>query len=163
MIIRELKESDIKEAMELVGEVFGKFVAPEYSQQGIDEFHKFIEPEAVKKKMGACELKLWGSFDSEQIVGVIAVKSFAVDIMRGPYWNGSHINMLFVKEEYHRRGIARQLFEAAKQACGKTNEITVYSSPYAAEAYKHLGFVPTGAETALRGVRFTPMKYINQI
>lgn len=159
MIIRELKESDIKEAMELVGEVFNKFVAPEYSQQGVDEFRKFTEPEAVVKKMGASELKLWGGFDDDRIVGVIAVKSFAVDMMRGPYWNGSHINMLFVKEEYHRRGIARQLLEAAKQECDKTNEITVYSSPYAVEAYRHLGFVPTGAETSRSGIRFTPMKY----
>ncbi len=158
-MIKELEKNDIKEAMELVGEVFDRFVAPEYSQEGIDEFRRFIEPETVIRKMGASEVRLWGCYDSGRIAGVIAVKSFAVDLLRGPYWNGSHINLLFVKENCHRQGIAKKLFEVAKQACDKTREITVYSSPYALEVYKRLGFVTTGGEMTVNGIRFTPMKY----
>ncbi len=160
MQIRELDRNDIKEAMALTWEVFSKFVAPEYSQEGIDEFHKFIEPEAIIKKMGASEVRLWGCFDGNRIVGVIAVKSFAVDLLRGPYWSGSHINLLFVKEEYQKQGIAKSLFETAKQECDKTHEITVYSSPYALKVYERLGFITTGGETTVNGIRFTPMKFI---
>lgn len=162
MDIRELKESDIKEAMDVVLEVFSTFVAPVYSQQGIDEFRRYIDPEAIISKMRMGTLRLWGCCDDGRIVGVAAVSSFAIDIMRGPYWKGSHIYLLFVKEEYQRRGIARQLFEAAKQACAEAKEITVNSSPYAVEVYRHLGFIPAGNETNLNGIRFTPMKYINK-
>lgn len=156
--IRELKEADIKEAMGLVRQVFNRFVAPEYSQEGIDEFQKFVEPETVIRNMGAGVLKLWGCFDDGCIAGVIAMKSFAVDLLRGPYWSGSHIDMLFVKEEYHRQGIAKRLLETAKQACFEAREITVYSSPYAVGIYKRLGFAPTGGEMTVNGIRFTPMK-----
>ena len=37
--------------------------------------------------------------------------------------------------------------------------ITVNSSPYAVEVYRHLGFTPTGGEQNIDGLRFTPMKY----
>jgi GNAT superfamily N-acetyltransferase len=160
MEICELKENDIKEAMELVWEVFSRFEAPEYLQKGIDEFRKFIEPETIVKRMDSGELRLWGCFYSGRIVGVAAAKSFEEEPFKGGLWSGSHVSLLFVKEEYQRRGIARRLFGAVRQACAVAGEITVNSSPYAVEAYKHLGFVPVDDEKTLNGIRFTPMKYV---
>lgn len=35
--------------------------------------------------------------------------------------------------------------------------MTVHSSPFAVEIYRHLGFVATGEERTVNGLRFTPM------
>ena len=40
--IRELKKKEIFDALPLVWKVFNKFEASDYSQEGIDEFHKSI-------------------------------------------------------------------------------------------------------------------------
>lgn len=160
MDIRELRETDIHRAMELVWEVFSEFEAPEYSRQGVDEFRRFIAPEAILEKMRSGELRLWGCFDGVVIAGVIAAKCFDSDSEQTGLWRGSHISLLFVKKQYHRQGIARRLYEEAKQACACAREITVNSSPYAVEVYKRLGFVPVEDEKIMNGIRFTPMKHI---
>lgn len=147
MEIRLLDKREIEAAMKLVKEVFFKFEAPEYSQQGIDEFLRFIEPGAIAAMMDSGELALWGCFDEELLAGVAAAK------------NLNHISLLFVRKDYHRRGIARSLFNEAKAACAANGakSITVNSSPYAVEAYRRLGFAETGEEQTIKGIRFTPM------
>lgn len=147
MDIRLLDKGDIEEAMKLVKEVFCEFEAPEYSQQGIDEFLKFIEPNAIAAMMDSGELALWGSFDGTLLTGVAAAK------------NLNHISLLFVRSDYHRRGMARALFNEAKAACAASGakSITVNSSPYAVEAYRRLGFTQTREEQTIKGIRFTPM------
>ena len=37
--------------------------------------------------------------------------------------------------------------------------VTLNSSPYGLPFYEALGFVPTGKEQTVNGIRFTPMKY----
>ena len=74
----------------------------------------------------------------------------------------SHISLLFVDWQYHRRGIARQLFayirnRALNAGC---TEITVHSSPYAVPVYQKFGFIKTGPEQELNGIRYIPMKHI---
>ena len=120
-------------------------VAPD---KGVAEFRRYIGHGAISEKMDNGELSLWGSFEGGRMTGVAAVRTM------------DHISLLFVRKEFHRRGIARRLFETAKQACAGAKEITVNSSPYAVEIYKRLGFVPVSEEKTLGGIRFTPMKYI---
>ena len=59
---------------------------------------------------------------------------------------------------YHRRGIGKKLFDAMRRDYAHP-VFTVNSSPYAVEVYRHLGFVPTGEEQTVDGLRFTPMQY----
>jgi GNAT superfamily N-acetyltransferase len=161
MEIRALEQSDIEQAMRLVWEVFSEFEAPEYERRGADEFRRYIEPGAVLKRMESGELKLWGGFEYGLITGVIAARPRENAQEKGSRCF-DHICLLFVRKEYHRRGIARALFGEAKRACQESGakEITVNSSPYAAEAYRRLGFIPTEAEKCVNGIRFTPMKYM---
>jgi GNAT superfamily N-acetyltransferase len=143
--------------MNLVRDVFLEFEAPEYSQQGIDGFLRFIETSAITSKMGSGELKLWGCFEQCELTGIISVRPRVMTSEKICY---NHVCLLFVTKEYHLRGIARRLFEAAKKTCASSgaNEITVNSSPYAVEAYRRLGFVPTDEERSMNGIRFTPMR-----
>jgi GNAT superfamily N-acetyltransferase len=149
MEIRELNEKSIEEAMKLVREVFMEFEAPEYEERGVSEFLSYIESIAMLQRIKSGELRLWGSLENDCLTGVISLRA------------GGHISLLFVKKEYHRRGIARSLFEKVREECAKEGikEITVNSSPYAEEAYKRLGFSATSEEKTLNGIRFVPMIY----
>jgi GNAT superfamily N-acetyltransferase len=161
MNIRALGNDDIVQAMRLVWDVFSEFEAPGYEQQGVDEFRRYIESNAVAMRMDLGELKLWGCFDEGVMTGVIAIRPREPGAPKDGFKGFSHISLLFVKKEYHRRGIAKALFETVKQACAGSgaSEITVNSSPYAVEVYSRLGFVPTDAEQNVNGIRYTPMKY----
>jgi RimJ/RimL family protein N-acetyltransferase/GNAT superfamily N-acetyltransferase len=141
LIVRSLTEREKPAACELAWKVFLKYEAPEYSQEGINEFRNTLDNKDFIGRM-----RFYGAFQHEKLVGTLA--------MRQP----QHISLLFVDEEYHKKGIGRKLFERMKQDYEK-QEFTVNSSPYAVEAYKHLGFVPTGTEQTVNGIRFIPMKY----
>ena len=148
--IRLLNAMDIVPAMELVWRVFSEFAAPEYTAQGIADFKAFIEPSSITKKMQSGEFKLWGAFDLEKPVGVIAIQP------------PLHISLLFVDKEHHGRKIGRRLFETLLRDEAATlghDCVTVKSSPYAVKIYPRLGFKPTGPEQMENGARFTPMEY----
>lgn len=132
-----------KEALALVWDVFLKFEAPCYSEEGINEFHKTIHDEEYLS-----ELTMYGAYIEDKLIGVIATRN-----------NNSHIALFFVDDNYHHKGVGKKLFEASKADCH--NEImTVNSSPYAVEIYSRLGFVKTDDEQVVSGIRFTPMKLI---
>lgn len=139
--IRKLEKNEIPEALSVVWEVFCQFEAPEYSQEGIDEFRRAIEnPEFI----GA--MKFYGAIENGQIVGVLA--------MRAP----QHISFFFVKADHHGRGIGKKLFTTMRQDY-ELQEFTVNSSPYAVDIYRHLGFIPTDMEKVTNGIRYTPMVF----
>lgn len=149
--IKEAKVEDSEKAADLVWEVFLEFEAPVYSDEGTEHFKEGLNYNTMRERLVNDKNKMWLCFDKDTIVGVIRV--------RPP----CHINLLFVKKEYHRKGIARALYnEAAKhyKAIGSNIEITVNSSPYAVEAYRKLGFAETKPEQVVNGLRFTPMKRI---
>lgn len=151
MKIIKLEKNDLKNALDLVWTVFEEFEAPEYSEEGIEEFRKFIQYTYIVEKFDKGELCFWGCMDGDDLTGVIATRGM------------SHISLLFVKKEYHRRGMARELFQTVKERCENLNSIsriTVNSSPYAVEIYHRLGFVDTGIEQTVNGIRFTPMEYL---
>ena len=148
--IRKLKTSEIEEALNLVWKVFEEFEAPDYSDEGVQEFKNFIVPENYIDKILKSELIMWGCFIDTKIVGIITI--------RPP----CHIALLFVDKTFHRKGIARSLFNTVLDHYKKTSEyteMTVNSSPYALEVYRRLGFVDTDTEQLKNGIRFVPMKY----
>ena len=149
--IRPLTTREAAPAMELVLRVFSEFEAPDYSEEGIAEFKMFIELPLITGKIESGTLRLWGAFENKRMVGVIAIKP------------PLHITLLFVDKHYHRRGIARRLYETVINdetvVLGHTR-VTVNSSPYAVEIYRRLGFEPTDAEQTISGIRFTPMECV---
>jgi ribosomal protein S18 acetylase RimI-like enzyme len=72
----------------------------------------------------------------------------------------THLFHLFVDARWHRRGVGRALWEAARVTAGSetgTAHFTVNSSPYAVPAYQALGFRCDGALQTRNGVQFQPM------
>ena len=149
MEIINLSEKHIKIALSLVWEVFEEFESPEYAHEGVAEFKKFIEFNSIMEMYAKGQIKFWGCFDNDNLTGVIAML------------NENHISLLFVKKEYHRKGIAKALVNLIKDTCKGQNirNITVNSSPYALEIYRRMGFENTDNEKVLNGIRFIPMIY----
>ena len=95
MIIRNILENEINNALDLVWRVFLEFEAPDYTQEGIKEFKKTIDD---KDWVNARDF--YGAFDDENnLLGVIATKDI------------THIALFFVEGKYHRQGIGKKLYE----------------------------------------------------
>lgn len=141
MIIKELSEVEIPLAIDMVWSVFQEFEAPDYPQQGVEEFRDFLNNSTELSK-----LIFYGAMLQNEIVGVIAMRK-------------SHISLFFVKKQFHRNGIGKKLFKYVLKHLNN-NEITVNSSPYAQFIYQSLGFSPTDKQQITNGIIYIPMKYI---
>src|SRR5690554_4875720 len=110
----------IKSAIKLIIKVFNEFVAPDYSKEGIKEFYKFLSYEDIIEKVNLGRIRFYGCFYEHRLRGVIATKEI------------NHICLLFVKKEFQRKNIARNLInEVIKESLiNHKYKITVNSSPY---------------------------------
>lgn len=149
--IMSLDREDFNKASKLIWDVFSEFEAPDYLDEGIENFKEFIDSDRLYKNMKSGFMNFWGCFDKGNLIGVIASREV------------KHVSLLFVKKEYHRMGIARKLFNELKKEIIKNNPhieaITVNSSPFAVKIYERLGFNKISDEIMQDGLRFTPMKY----
>lgn len=92
--IRVLKYNELSEALKLIESTFMLFVAPDYTDQGVQSFLGFISDEKNIRAM-----IFFGAFEDGELKGVMAVNS-----------DRSHICCLFVDARNQNRGIARALF-----------------------------------------------------
>lgn len=144
--IEELKLENLEEALKVIKDTFMKFEAPDYSDEGIENFFKFANYESIKEMLSK-NMKMYVAKVNEKIVGVIG------------YRDNSHINLLFVLEEYQQNGIARSLFNLVIDNCKNENtkKVTVNSSPYAHDVYLKFGFIDDSEMKEVDGIKFYPM------
>jgi GNAT superfamily N-acetyltransferase len=145
---RYMEFGEESEVFELISRVFNEFVAPGYSNEGIEEFMKYAQPEELAGRLKEDQVILVAELGSE-IIGVI-------DIL-----NCSHVALLFVDARFQRRGIGKELLRKALEICRQEepslSKVTVNSSPNAVTAYEKIGFEPTDIEQCVNGIRFVPM------
>ena len=153
-VIRKIFSNEVEEAMELALEVFMQFEAPDYGDAGVETFKRDIveNPTFIDNaKNGLCPI--YAAFDGDKMVALIGMRS-----------SKTHINLVFTKKEYHRKGIATAIFKFLLNDLlnenPSLNELTLNSSPYGLPFYISLGFIPLSEEQEINGIRFTPMKYI---
>ncbi|NJD04817.1 MAG: GNAT family N-acetyltransferase [Ruminiclostridium sp.] len=144
-----MKAGEEKHVSDMVWEVFKEFVAPGYSTEGIETFKSFIQATELKRAAESGRFFTICCWDGEALAGSITMR------------DSNHISLLFVKKDYHRRGIAKELFSRGLQKCKEIKpdlyEISVNSSPYALEIYKKLGFSVIGEQTTRDGITYIPM------
>lgn len=147
--VRPATEDEWEKAMAMAWKTFNKYVAPEYSELGIREFYDFISDNGIYKMFLVGEYKLWVAVVNGEIVGLISIRS------------KRHISLLFVDGRFHKQGIGRALMNTAKEYVGANGEkyLTVNASPYGVGFYHNIGFVDTGEETVVSGMRITPMRW----
>lgn len=144
--IEELKLENLEEAIRVIETTFLKFEAPDYSKEGVENFFKFANYETIKENLNR-NMKMYVAKVNGKIVGVIG------------YRDNSHINLLFVLEEYQHNGIARALYNLVIENCKKvdTKKVTVNSSPYAHNVYLKFGFIDANKMQEIDGIKFYPM------
>lgn len=140
--IRKLESIETKSALDLVNKVFMEYEAPDYSEEGVEEFNRTMQDEEYLS-----QLCMYGAFSPDGLIGVIATRS-----------EGTHIALFFVGSGFQGKGVGKSLFQTVLADCN-SNCITVNSSPYAVPIYKKLGFTETDTEQTVNGLRFTPMEY----
>ena len=148
MTYRQMKPEDIIEVSNLVSRVFNELVAPEYSSEGVQEFHRYIEPTAFQARFQKNHFSLV-ALAQTRVVGMIEVRGY------------DHVSLLFVDHDYQRRGIAKELLYQAIRICLRFKpqllEISVNSSPFAVPIYEKLGFYQVGERQVRNGIGFIPM------
>lgn len=145
--IRPMKQGDEDPVFNFITGVFNQFVAPKFSQEGIKEFLKYIQPDALINHLNRNHIGFIASI--RKIVGMIMMRDY------------NHIALFFVESEHQRKGIGRELLLTALEHCrlqdAKTSQVTVNASPNSITAYKRLNFELMDKEQCVNGIRFIPM------
>ena len=148
-MVRCAYHSDWDGAMKLAWDTFVRFDAPDFSQEGINNFRNFVNDDMLRKMLLAGHYQLFVSVDSAKIVGMLSLRE------------KKHISLLFVDEYYHHHGIASALIAFVKRYAATeegVEKLTVNASPYAIGFYHKRGFKDADVETVSDGIRYTPME-----
>ncbi len=151
ILIRPTTNSEYNDVIQLTLDTFLEFEAPIYGEAGIEQFNKdIINNTEFEQSCKTGKNKIWGAFDSNILVGLLAIRG------------KSHITLFFVHKNYQRQGIASKLFSVLVHEIKNDKNIktiTVNSSPCAIPFYHTVGFVDTDHEKQINGIIFTPMEY----
>lgn len=142
-------DSDWEESMVLAYRVFLKYESKEYGKEGTQNFFDFISDQGLKKMFLLGEYVMYVAKEADKIIGLISVRT------------GNHISLLFVDEQYHRKGVATNLMQrlvAHMKENTRYGFLTVNASPYGVPFYHKLGFADTDVETTKDGIIYTPMR-----
>ena len=138
ILIKELNKNKLNDALSLVWKVFNEYEAPDYSKEGIEEFHKCINDTSY-----LATLRVFGAFEGDNLLGVIATRS-----------EGTHIALFFVDGKYHRQGIGKKLVSVLKNEILRRGKVPFYSTVeshiISQKTALTSGFYPVFAEVMLR-------------
>jgi GNAT superfamily N-acetyltransferase len=138
---------------DLVIRVFNEFIAHQYSQEGVREFLKYVQPEWLLHRSQKNHFVLLATMQ-DKIVGMIEMR------------NNRHVSLFFVDKRFQQRGIGRELLQRSLEICKleislkrspELQEVSVNSSPNAIQIYERMGFRQKGSEQVKNGIRFTQM------
>jgi ribosomal protein S18 acetylase RimI-like enzyme len=127
----ELHGADARQASNLILKCFWRFNADQYGDN-TERFTDSVTPEKLHELI--CTEVVVGARDPNgDLCGVICITG------------GSHLELLFVAEEYQRLGVATTLWRSALELVASDPrvpvEIAVNSSDHAIEFYENIGFV----------------------
>ncbi len=146
---REMKAGEEQAVCYLVALVFNKYVAPDYGQDGIEEFFRFANTDAMKERMKSDGFVLVAQ-QADSLVGILE------------FYPPDMIAMLFVSIQH--QGVAKELLAQAISKVRVLNPdlstLTVHSSPYAEPIYQKMGFYKTGNTTTENGITYVPMELL---
>ena len=150
LTLQQLKPGEEARAVELILASFDRFVAPDFSPQGVAEFKTYVTVEALRGRMESGSVVFTATV-SGALVGVAEVRECR------------HLCMFFVDPARQQRGVGRALLGKVVEHCAGHPEepraVTVNSSPNAVGFYQRMGFVAQDQEQTRNGIRHLPMRY----
>ena len=148
--IRYVLPHEIGECLELAKRVFLQFEASDYSADGVKTFLDFADDINFRQSFLQGENVFLVCCHDKNIVGILNTR------------NLSHVSMVFVEKQWHRKGVATRLFAEFikdRKLLG-VKKITLNSSPYGIPFYHAIGFKDTDCQQIKDGIIFTPMELI---
>ena len=146
---RMMQPAEAEQVSGLVRAAFDEFVAADHAEEGLVAFRRYTEPDAVRARIESGSHFVLVAEAGGRLAGIIEIRDC------------NHVALLFVGKEFHRRGIARALFDRglrqARVARPGVERVTMNSSRYGVRAYERLGFRQTGPERSVNGIVFVPM------
>lgn len=145
--ISTIATGEEQQALDLVRQVFDSNVAPTYSDEGNEEFYKYLKMEDFIKRIQTNHHVFVAKDSANTIVGILELRA------------SSHISLLFVRDDLQRSGIGRTLVEHAVSVAKSAGvaSLSVNSSPNAVSGYESYGFRGESGEQVTNGIRFVPM------
>jgi ribosomal protein S18 acetylase RimI-like enzyme len=147
--IRTLQREEWTDAMDLAWRTFMEFEAADYTEEGIENFRRFIRDDKLHELFVLGMYEVYAAYVDDRLVGMISLRS------------GNHISLLFVDREYHKCGIGTALIdylELQLRQRKKYHTMTVDAAPYGLLFYHKLGFCDTEREQDTDGIKYTPME-----
>jgi len=148
MLIRPLRAADIPAVAALLRELAREYIVHESPPEGASTFLAENDEMGVRNFLARGHVYHVAVIDGE-VAGFVAVR------------DRSHLFHLFVGKRWHRRGVARALWETARDAAvaaGGDGNFTVNSSNFAVPVYESFGFVRVGPTQCAKGLYFNPMR-----
>lgn len=147
MIIREAIIEDAPDIQNLVYSLSNFYLETEKYTHLPDWFEKTLDLSEFEQRLNSNNFINFVCTQNDQLIAYLSIK------------NGNHIFHLFVNKEYHRQGIAKQLWEHAI-ALSNNKTFTVRSSIYAIPVYESFGFKITEPLIEKDGLAFQSMRNI---
>ncbi len=148
MQIRPILDKDIPVVARLLRVLSEEFIVHESATDAASNFVRENNESGIINFIDAGIVYRVAEIDG-RVVGFIAMRE------------NRHLFHMFVDKAYHRRGIARQLWDVARSAAieaGNPGVFTVNSSNYALPVYESLGFVRTAPTQNTNGLLYNPMR-----
>ncbi|MEX5744716.1 GNAT family N-acetyltransferase [Massilia sp. X63] len=148
MLIRPLVPADIPAVAALLRELAREYIVHESPPEGASTFLAENDEMGVRGFLARGHVYHVAVIDGA-VAGFVAVR------------DRSHLFHLFVGKRWHRRGVARALWLAARDAtlaAGGDGAFTVNSSNFAVPVYEAFGFVRVGPTQFAKGLYFNPMR-----
>lgn len=147
MRIRPIEDKDVPAVARLFKALARAFIVHESTPEGAATFLRENDEAAIRRYIAAGQVYHVAECDGD-IAGFISLR------------DRSHLFHLFVGVNWQGQGVARALWQTARQAAidaGGSGSFTVNSSNFAVPVYEKLGFVRTAPTQCLKGLYFNPM------
>ncbi|MDP2562419.1 GNAT family N-acetyltransferase [Psychrobium sp. 1_MG-2023] len=147
LVIRQAQRADCAEISYLITRNAKLLLNEDFDGDGLNFFLNTVTERAIREYMDQGFNYLVAQANNE-IIGVIAIK------------DNSHMFHLFVDKNYHKKGIAKQLWESIytqSVESGNNGTFTLNSTSYALPVYQRWGFTCTDELQIRHGIRYTPM------
>lgn len=149
--VRSAYRDEWDDAMALAWKTFLRFEADVYSPEGVRNFEDFITDTMLHRMFVMGAYQMFVALDAGKIIGMITLR------------NRTHISLLFVDEQYHRKGVGRALMQYLENYLLTeigADRVTVNSSPYGEGFYHRLGFRDLRPREEKNGIIYTPMEFV---
>ena len=149
MRIRPIEDKDVPAVAHLLKGLAREFIVHESTPEGAATFLRENDEAAIRRYIEAGQVYYVAESDGD-IAGFVSVR------------DRSHLFHMFVGVQWQGQGVARKLWETARQAAidaGGNGSFTVNASNFAVPVYEKLDFVRTAPMQCLKGLYFNPMQW----